>query len=66
MSTNKILVEMAIFGLLHIGTRSSRCDYQGTVYHILILGGVICCVILKGKWNKKLSHTISQEDPQGA
>ena len=53
----KVLVERAIFDLPHIGTRSSRCDDWGMVYHLLIIGGVICCVIFIGKWNKDISHT---------
>ena len=60
----KVLMERAIFGLLHIGTCSSRCDYRGAVYHLVILGGVIFCVVFIGKCNKELSNTLFQEDPR--
>ena len=65
-ANRKVFVERAIFGLLYIGTHRSRCDNRVKVYHLLILGGVICCVIFIGKWNKELSLTIFQEYPQWA
>ena len=60
----KFLGERAVFVLIHMGTRSRHCENQGTIYHLLILGGVICCVIFVLNMNKELSHTIFQEDPQ--
>ena len=60
---DKVLVERSIFDLLHIVTRSSRCDNRGTVYYLLILGWLIFHVIFIGKSNKELSHTIYQEYP---
>ena len=60
----KILVERAIFCLIHIGTCSIQCEILGTVYHPLILGGVIFRVIFIENRNKELSHIICQEDPQ--
>ena len=59
----KVILERAIFGLLHMGTHISRFDDQGTVYLLLIIGGVIWCVIFIGTRNKDFSHTIHQEVP---
>ena len=57
-------MERSILGLTHIGNCSSQCYNQDTVYHLLIIDGVMCFVIFIGKRNKDLSHKIFQGYPQ--